>query len=118
MKGAGPVIEVDIGKLWKAINYRLFRTGKNARHVADLLGFTPQVFSNIKAAASQGLDRGGSYQPSGPVLLSICWWLDADPRDFHRKVRPVTWPAGSAEEIEAADGLIDSVLDETRGGAS
>lgn len=94
MRGAGPAVEVDTTELWKAISHRLFHTSKTALDVADLLGFSSQIFSDLKAEAGQAAGRAGhrNYQPSAPIFITICWWLGADPRDFYRVVRPVAVP--------------------------
>jgi hypothetical protein len=99
VRGFGPVVEIDMEKLWRSINYRLFRTSKTAKEVADVLGFSTQIFSDIKSTATGdgGRKHAMNYQPSGPIFLTICWWLDADPRDFYRIVRPVPISAPPAE---------------------
>lgn len=118
----GPVVEVDTVALWRSINYRLFKTSKTAKEVADLLGFTPQVFSDIKAAATgTGGRRGHSrtYQPGSPIFLTICWWLAADPRTFQRIIRvpdglaPASGPPAVDED---ADPNPWPPLGEDRGG--
>jgi hypothetical protein len=82
------VVEIDTAKLWGAINYRLYRTSKTAKEVADLLGFTPQVFSDLKSTVTgRGRKSGTRYQPGSAIFLTICWWLGADPRDFQRVLR-------------------------------
>lgn len=111
MRGGGPVVEVDTALLWSAIGRRLVRVPtRSAKEVALLLGFSPQVFSDIKAAAN----GGGPYQPGSPVLLSICWWLGADPRDFQRQVRPVYADMGARD----ADTDGDTGRGVRRGGAT
>jgi hypothetical protein len=88
-------VEVDIAGLAEAINTRLFRTGKSANDVARVLGFSPQVFSDIKAHAQGKPNRRrtqkikSGYVPGTAIFLTICWWLDRDPRDFQKIVMPV-----------------------------
>lgn len=88
---AGPVVEIDVLRLWEAVSYRLFKTSKTARQVAGRLGFSPQVFSDLKASAqgrNSRKNRGPRlYVPGTAAYLSICWWLGEDPRKFQR-LRP------------------------------
>lgn len=94
-----PAVEIDTVRLAEAIHTRLFRTGKSANEVARLLGFSPQVFSDLNAAVTGRTSRTrarGAYQPGSSILLTICWWLDADPRDF-QKVQPDALPVGEAD---------------------
>jgi hypothetical protein len=72
------VIAVDVPALWRAVAVRLFRTEKTAREIANLLGFSPQVMTDLKQAAASH----GNYQPSAPVLLSLAWWLGRPADDF------------------------------------
>jgi hypothetical protein len=96
----GPAVEIDSGKLWSAISYRLFRTEKSAAEVADVLGFAPQVFTDLKAAGSnRGRPGRRPYQPGSAIFLTICWWLGQDPRDFQRVRRPDAFPAGEADLV-------------------
>lgn len=84
----GPLVRVDVAALWHAVHYRLFRTEKTAEEVAGLLGFSPQIFSDLKSVATgHGRRASSGYQPSGAIFLTICWWLAADPRDFQKIVR-------------------------------
>jgi hypothetical protein len=111
VRGGGPVVMVDHKKLWKAINYRLFWTSKTAVEVAKLLGFSTQIFSDIKAEAEgRGQPAGHgradhrNYQPSAPIFLTICWWLGRDPRDFTKVTRAIP-QAEIPEDDDAADRL-------------
>lgn len=84
------VIEVDVCVLSQALELRLFQTGKSAREVAEALGFSPQVMTQIRQAAN-GVERWRDYQPSAPVLLSLAWWLGRSADDF-RKITRVSLP--------------------------
>jgi hypothetical protein len=102
MTSVGTVVVVDTRSLWSAVNERLFRTGKDAKVIAGMLGFSPQIFSDLKAAATGVGGRDGirQWQPSSPIFMSICFWLRADPRDFQRVTRPIRSPEPARPEQE------------------
>lgn len=83
------MMRVDVVKLWTAIQQRLRQDSDKPNAVAARLGFVPQTFTNIKQATTGRYKRPG-YQPTAPVLLTVCDWLGRDPRDFQR-------PAGDQE---------------------
>lgn len=81
-------VAVDVPLLWEAVNRRMFELDWSNKAVAALLGFSPQVLTDIKQAAAGTMVRDrrrrrtGSYQPSAAVLLTLAWWMGRDPRDF------------------------------------
>lgn len=111
----GPAVEIDTAALAEAINTRLFRTGKSAREVARVLGISPQVFTDLKTSVTgRGRVRArGAYQPGSAIFLTICWWLDCDPRDFQR-VRPEFRRTPVGMTLREADRRLDEITSEAK----
>ena len=101
-------VAVDVARLWEAVNRRMFELDWSAKAVAALLGFSPQVLTDIKQAAAGALvrdrarRRDGSYQPSAAVLLTLAWWLGRDPRDFQvvRRDADAGWGMDATQRAE------------------
>lgn len=86
MRG-NPAVVVDTVKLWHSIEAGLSETGWTRKKLAVQLGITTQVLYDIRSAARGEVGRRHresdlAYQPGAPLLLSICWWLQCDPREF------------------------------------
>lgn len=75
-----PLVQVNLTALWAAIATKVFGdpAEPSYRKVAAQIGTTPQVLTFLKQAARRERD----YRLDLEVFLSLCYWLDRDPRDF------------------------------------
>lgn len=79
-------VRVDIEKLYEAVEDRRKETGDSLIDVGVVSGVQRRVMTKLRAAGLRRIDektgRPAEYRPSADVLLSLCEWLDTDPRTF------------------------------------
>lgn len=84
MPRAKPVMGVDVPRLWEAVAVRLARLDLTEQALAAQLGIAKQTLWWLHREAR---NPESDYQPSAQVFLTLCWWLDANPEEFRKRLR-------------------------------